>query len=62
MKYIRTDTAAEYLGVSKATLEKDRVTGLIGIPYIKLGRAVLYDPDDLDTFMGRNKVGGCAYE
>lgn len=56
-RYVRTPEAADYLGLSRATLNKDRVTGLLGIPYAKLGRAVLYDLTDLDAFMERNKIG-----
>lgn len=43
---LRTPQAAEYLGVSAATLCKWRVFGG-GPRYRKLGRAVVYDPNDL---------------
>lgn len=46
-----TPEAAEYLGLAPVTLEKDRLTGELGIPYIKIGRAVRYDTGDLDAFL-----------
>lgn len=47
---LRTPHAAEYLGVSAATLCKWRVFG-DGPPYKKLGRAVVYDPVDLRNWL-----------
>jgi predicted DNA-binding transcriptional regulator AlpA len=47
---LRTPHAAEYLGVSAATLCKWRVFG-DGPPYKKLGRAVVYDPADLRDWL-----------
>jgi excisionase family DNA binding protein len=41
--------AAEYLGLSKSTLDKLRVTGS-GPIYIKLGSRVLYEEHDLDEY------------
>ena len=39
-----TRGAARLLGVSKSYLEHDRVRPCLGIPYIRLGGAVRYDP------------------
>jgi predicted DNA-binding transcriptional regulator AlpA len=47
---LRTPQAAEYLGVSAATLCKWRVFGG-GPRYRKLGRAVVYDPADLRLWL-----------
>ena len=47
---LRTLAAANYLGYSKSTLEKKRVTGE-GPPFIRLGRAVVYDTRDLDAWL-----------
>jgi hypothetical protein len=44
-----TDAAAAHLGISSRTLEKWRLTG-DGPPYIKLGRRVVYDLQDLDAW------------
>lgn len=59
-RYIRTPEAARYLGLSESTLTKDRWSGLLGIPHIKLGRSVLYDPNDLDLWLNRQKVNPVA--
>lgn len=48
-KLLRTPEAAEYLGVAPATLAKWRVFGG-GPQYVKMGRAVAYDPDVLDEW------------
>jgi hypothetical protein len=48
---LRTNAAADYLGLSKSLLEKDRVTGRLGIPFLKLGRAVVYDTRTLDEWL-----------
>jgi len=48
---LTTQTAAEYLGVSKAFLERDRWAGA-RIPFIKVGsRAVRYRKSDLDQYL-----------
>lgn len=48
---LNTHQAAQYLGVSKAFLERDRWAGA-RIPFIKVGsRAVRYRKDDLDSFV-----------
>jgi excisionase family DNA binding protein len=48
---LNTTEAANYLGVSKAFLERDRWAGA-RIPFIKVGsRAVRYRVTDLDTYL-----------
>lgn len=48
---LNTQQAAQYLGVSKAFLERDRWAGA-RIPFIKVGsRAVRYRQSDLDDFL-----------
>jgi Helix-turn-helix domain len=51
IRYMKTAQAADYVGLAKATLNKDRCTRLLGIPYIKAGRAILYDKRDLDAWL-----------
>ena len=51
---LRTREAAAYTGLAKSTLEKLRVSGN-GAPYIRVGRAVLYDPDDLDEWLAAHR-------
>ncbi|QWK79138.1 helix-turn-helix transcriptional regulator [Ochrobactrum sp. BTU1] len=48
-KNIRVREAAAYLGLSKSTMDKLRHFGG-GPRYFKLGRAIIYDTDDLDAW------------
>ena len=47
---LRTNDAAEYVGLSPRTLEKKRLEGT-GPRYLKIGRAVIYDTSDLDDYL-----------
>lgn len=49
--------AARLLGVSRTFLQKDRIGGR-RVPYIQIGRAVRYDPADLEAFKAANRRGG----
>lgn len=51
---LRTREAAAYTGLAKSTLEKLRVTGG-GCQFIRIGRVVLYDPDDLDRWLAAHR-------
>jgi len=48
-KNIRVKEAADYLGLSKSTLDKFRHFGT-GPRFFKLGRSVIYDVADLDAW------------
>lgn len=50
---MRTKEAAHYVGLSPSTLEKMRVYGG-GCRYTKLGRVVVYDVADLDSWVAQN--------
>lgn len=52
-KWVREREAAKYLGLSKSFLAKDRWSKHLGIPYVRLGRTILYDLDALDLWMAR---------
>jgi hypothetical protein len=52
---LRTEGAADYLGVATSTLEKDRITGILGVPFIKVGRTVVYDTADLDEYLAARR-------
>jgi len=53
---IKQDEAASYLGLSEATLERDRWRGG-DIPYVKVGpRAIRYDLEQLDEYIDRKTV------
>lgn len=51
---LRTPDAAAYTGLAASTLEKLRVNGG-GSPYMRVGRVVVYDPDDLDAWLDAHK-------
>ena len=46
----RTRSAACYLGVSESWLAKRRLRG-VAPEYLKLGKTVVYDQDELDRFL-----------
>ena len=53
---IKQDEAASYLGLSEATLERDRWRGG-DIPYVKVGpRAIRYDLEQLDEYIESKTV------
>ena len=49
--------AAEYLGVSKGTLEVWACTKRYALPYVKVGRLVKYRLSDLQAFVASRVVG-----
>ena len=52
---LNTEQAANFLGVSKAFLERDRWAGA-RIPFIKIGsRAVRYTLDDLQDYIEKQR-------
>lgn len=51
---LRTSEAAAYIGLSKSTLEKLRVTGG-GPEYSALGRVIVYRVEDLDAWVLSHK-------
>ena len=48
--------AAGQLGVSVSLLRKWRVNRVGGPAYLKIGRAVRYSTEDLDSFLRTNRV------
>ncbi len=53
-RYLRTAAAAEYIGLTKSTLEKLRLTGG-GPKFSKLGRTVVYDRNVLDEWVASRR-------
>ncbi len=49
-------TAAEMLGSTPSSLDKDRAVGHLGVPYVKAGRRVMYRLSDLETWLNANTV------
>jgi excisionase family DNA binding protein len=55
---ISSDEAAEYLGITRKTMEVWRSTKRYPIPYIKVGRLVRYRKSDLEAFLLSRVHGG----
>jgi predicted DNA-binding transcriptional regulator AlpA len=51
---LRVREAAQYLGLSKSTLDKRRLSGLAPV-YSKIGGTVVYDTRDLDALLAETK-------
>lgn len=51
---IKTEQAAKMLNVSASFLEKDRVHRRYGIPFVKIGRSVMYVKKDIEQYIRRN--------
>lgn len=56
-KNVRVLEAAEYLCLSKSSLDKMRCYGG-GPKYYELGRAIIYNTDDLDAWRNERAVFG----
>lgn len=57
-RWLSTKAAAAYLGLAVSTLNNDRVTRLLGLPFSRLGRRVLYDRLELDAYLLARMEGG----
>jgi predicted DNA-binding transcriptional regulator AlpA len=56
VRWLRASAASNYLGLSKSTLAKQRMSGS-GPRFSKVGqRAVVYDLTDLDSYLESRKV------
>ena len=53
---VATETAADLIDSTESTLEKDRATGHLGIPYVKAGRRVVYRVSDLRDWLKANLI------
>ncbi len=54
--WLTVPEAAEYLSCSRSMLDKDRVTGLLGIPFSRLGRHIRYSRKALDAYLEANST------
>lgn len=50
--------AAEFLNIEPQTLASWACNGRYGLPFVKIGRRVMYRVTDLQAFIERNTVGG----
>lgn len=55
----RRECSTEY-NIPTPSLDRDRVTKTLGFPYVKIGRKVLYDRQEMDAFFEARKRGGAA--
>lgn len=51
---MKTEQAAKMLNVSASFLEKDRVHCRYGIPFVKIGRSVMYAKKDIEQYIQNN--------
>ena len=56
-RVLRTPAASTYVGLSSSTLEKLRITGG-GPRFLRLGRAIGYDVQDLDAWIDTRRANG----
>lgn len=56
-KFVRDVELSRVLGVPLPTIRADRLNER-RLPYIKLGRSVLYDPDECVAVLQKFRVGG----
>lgn len=54
-RFLSTEDAAAYCCSAASTFEKYRVSGKNGPTFIKLGRRVVYDRNDLDRWLASNR-------
>jgi len=54
-RYLNEKEVSMRIRRSLSALRKDRFMG-VGIPYIKLGRSVLYIEEEVDTYMQDRKI------
>lgn len=60
-RILRTREAAEYIGLSASTLEKNRRTEGEGPPFVRISPNVVgYDIADLDVWLDEIKAQGCV--
>jgi len=58
-KYLNITETAEYLGKKKATIYQ--MTHMRKIPHIKVGGNLLFDIDDLNTWLASKKISVSKY-
>jgi hypothetical protein len=54
-----TAELADFIRASKQSLEQDRYLGR-GLPYIRIGRKIRYEREDVLKFLEDNRIGGDA--
>jgi hypothetical protein len=49
-KWTDTNGIAEHTGMSAQWFHRDRVTKLVGVPFVRFGRKIMYHTDIVDEF------------
>jgi predicted DNA-binding transcriptional regulator AlpA len=57
-RLLNSDEVSELLGVRKSTLSYWRCTGRYSLPYVKIGRLVMYKAKDVNDFIQRRTMEG----
>ena len=55
-RLLNSEQVAEILGVEPGTLGYWRCTGRYHLPYVKVGRLVMYRPEDIEKFVAERTV------
>lgn len=55
-RLLNSEQVAEILGVEPGTLVYWRCTGRYRLPYVKVGRLVMYRPEDINEFIESRTV------
>ena len=50
-RLLKPSEASDYLGVAEATLATWRCTQRYALPYVKIGKSVMYRIEDLEQFV-----------
>ena len=55
-KLLTPEETAEILGVTQSTLMVWRCTGKYNLPFVKIGRKVMYEPNAIKAFIKKRTV------
>jgi len=55
-RYMTVDEAAIFLGISVATMNKDRIQKTHNFPFYRIGRAIRYSQAELIAWMERHRA------
>ena len=64
-RFLESEEAAEYLGMSKYTLDRYQREGILAVPSIKIGKLVKYDRKELDIYcdsLPRREMKGARHD
>jgi len=50
-KLLTTSETASIMNVGKSRLEQDRLTGRLGLPFVRLGRSIRYRREDVEAYI-----------